>query len=178
MLLPAGIRVHIILVLSLFVGEVSASVGNEYRRTMTINCGRNEHLAQISSTYSTTHRDRKWTYVCRPTPANIKNGLTCALTSFVNYYDDEFQKVCPGSSFLNGLYSIYREGFVDRRYRARCCFFDRLRPCNCFDTPYLNSYQEAFSYDVPSNRFITGIRSQYSLRYRDRTFSFKICQLA
>ncbi|XP_033730690.1 dermatopontin-like [Pecten maximus] len=145
---------------------------------MTIDCGPNEHLAQISSTYSTTHRDRQWTYVCRPTLASIKHELLCVMTGDVNTYSYGFHTVCPGYAFLNGLQSTYHEHFADRKWDVRCCFLESHQPYNCFDTQYLNSYQEAFSYDVPSNRFITGISSHYSGQYGDRTFSFQICQLA
>ncbi|XP_033726019.1 hemagglutinin/amebocyte aggregation factor-like [Pecten maximus] len=145
---------------------------------MRIDCGQAQHLERISSTYSTTHRDRKWSFACRPTPASIKRRLSCAWSSYINYYDDTFEKACSGHGFLNGLYSIYNEHFVDRRWRVRCCYPVRHDACNCYYTGYVNWYQETLNYAVPSNRFVAGIRSLYSAHYRDRTFSFRICEVA
>ncbi|XP_033728762.1 dermatopontin-like [Pecten maximus] len=174
MLLPAGIRLHVFLVLSLFGGEVLQRT-NAQEEIVDFSCGWNRYLTQITSTYN--GYDRNWSFGCQPLAAGILIG-DCDWTGYINSYDNFFSYVCPNNGLLNGFRSVYDIYYRDRRWEVQCCPIINRGREQCHFTEYLNSYGSSFEYTVPHGEFVRGIRSTYAGLENDRRYAYEVCEFS
>ncbi|XP_033724950.1 dermatopontin-like [Pecten maximus] len=178
MLLPAGIRLHIFLVISLLGGEVSSFLSqstNTHDRSVEISCGRNAYLKQISSVHDETYEGREWSLSCHQSPPDIRIR-DCFWSGYVHDHGETFIYLCPGDTIVNGLRSVYTNYNGDRRWNVQCCLIRRRRRNDCYFTQYINELNSPFGFTVPPGRFIHGIHSIYDAGARDRVYAYDVCQ--
>uniref|UniRef100_A0A673GB32 Uncharacterized protein n=1 Tax=Sinocyclocheilus rhinocerous TaxID=307959 RepID=A0A673GB32_9TELE len=111
------------------------------------------------------HEDRRWEFGCQ---ATFGQSAECYWTNYVNDFDQALLFECPAEHVMTGTSSYHNDYFEDRRWRFYCC----RSPCvtkDCHWTSYVNSFDEYFTWTVPSRNILVGAQS-YHQNHEDWRF--------
>ncbi|XP_063058028.1 hemagglutinin/amebocyte aggregation factor-like isoform X2 [Engraulis encrasicolus] len=133
-------------------------------------CG--QSISTISSDHSNHHEDRHFNMSCKPTAAS---NPPCYVSNFVNNFDESFVFTCPENDVLAGIFSYHSNHYEDRRFAFYCCSAT-IQFSGCAWTPYLNNFDQTFSYHTLSDQYIAGMSAYHRDNYEDRRFRLYICQ--
>nr|XP_023671039.1 hemagglutinin/amebocyte aggregation factor-like [Paramormyrops kingsleyae] len=131
---------------------------------------------QVSTSFFSKHdnlyEDRIWEFQCKDT---FNSNPQCFWTNYVNSFDEQFTFVCPNNYVMTGMGSIHDDKYGDRRWQFQCCQTYNYCNYNCQWTPYVNFYDEEFTWLVPSMNYLVGAESVHSNSYEDRRWKFYYC---
>ncbi|XP_055046255.2 hemagglutinin/amebocyte aggregation factor [Misgurnus anguillicaudatus] len=91
---------------------------------------------------------------------------------WINKYDAEFNFICPHGESMSYIRSKHHNYHEDRLWDIGC---KKTFSSDCFWTPYVNHFDDPFTYTCPSNYVLTGIGSYHSNRHEDRRWRFHCC---
>uniref|UniRef100_A0A3B3TDP0 Hemagglutinin/amebocyte aggregation factor n=1 Tax=Paramormyrops kingsleyae TaxID=1676925 RepID=A0A3B3TDP0_9TELE len=121
---------------------------------------------QVSTSFFSKHdnlyEDRIWEFQCKDT---FNSNPQCFWTNYVNSFDEQFTFVCPNNYVMTGMGSIHDDKYGDRRWQFQCCQTYNYCNYNCQWTPYVNFYDEEFTWLVPSMNYLVGAESVHSNSY-------------
>lgn len=125
------------------------------------------------SVHDNGHEDRRWSFECRQNPGTTGK---CFWSGYVNSYDQLLEYHCPDSHFVHGVESIHDNGKEDRKFSFYCCEAPACTPLiNCYDTGFINSYDHAMDFKVPSSHVLYGAVSVHDNGHEDRIWKLHIC---
>ncbi|RXN25366.1 hemagglutinin amebocyte aggregation factor-like protein [Labeo rohita] len=79
------------------------------------------------------------------------------------------------SQSISSIRSEHHNAFEDRRWELGCK--DTFRyGTDCFWSPYVNYFDEMFSFECPPHHVITGMSSHHNDNYEDRRWQFYCCR--
>ncbi|KAF4115342.1 hemagglutinin/amebocyte aggregation factor-like [Onychostoma macrolepis] len=92
-----------------------------------------------------------------------------------NGYDQPLDFDCPAGQSISYIKSQHDNRREDRMWEFGCKkTFDTAR--DCFLTPYVNDFDQAFTYECPPHHIITGMASYHGNRQEDRRWQFYCCR--
>ncbi|XP_016373981.1 uncharacterized protein LOC107713070 [Sinocyclocheilus rhinocerous] len=130
---------------------------NNYDGPLNFNCPAGQSISSITSENSNHHEDRRWEFGCQ---ATFGQSAECYWTNYVNDFDQALLFECPAEHVMTGTSSYHNDYFEDRRWRFYCC----RSPCvtkDCHWTSYVNSFDEYFTWTVPSRNILVGAQSYH-----------------
>ncbi|KAK3599150.1 hypothetical protein CHS0354_016413 [Potamilus streckersoni] len=152
----------------------------EYDKEMVINCEEPNFFLAVTSNYSTEHKDRKWEFTCGLT-SHIRvseHRSRCSWSGYINQYERDLNEACGRrSGFIEGIRSIYKDYYGDRRWSFYCCYNDDYTISRCKTTDQLNKYQGRLNYRFQDGYVLRGVSSVHNNNYKDRIFTFEVCSL-
>ncbi|XP_059153704.1 dermatopontin-like [Physella acuta] len=95
---------------------------------------------------------------------------------FVHEWREDFNFRCPSDQIINRLVSVHSSEKNDRRWRILCKSVSSGTR-NCEMSEYANDFDEPLLYKCPSGKVLTGIKSDYDSRSKDRRYSFQCCKV-
>ncbi|XP_068578100.1 hatching enzyme 1.2-like [Cebidichthys violaceus] len=145
---------------------------NKLSDTLSRTCPSGQAVSGITSLYNKDQKDRLWAFSCK----NFKIQRTCSWSSQVNNYWESMNFNCGDNKVISGAHSTYSVLYQDRKWRFQCCSSPGFTTSNCQTMTDVNYYEEYFSWTVPSDYFLTGVRSSFDDVTRDRRWSLTYCQ--
>ena len=133
---------------------------NIYDGPLHVCCGRSQAIKRIQSTYSSTHRDRRFTFSCGSFGA-LKCSYCKTTPQNVNQYRQPINFNCPANQVVAGMDSVHDNRPEDRVWKFRCCFTRGYATANCELTDYINKLHGKFDYTVPGKKVVVGLHSTW-----------------
>ncbi|XP_048865555.1 hemagglutinin/amebocyte aggregation factor-like [Brienomyrus brachyistius] len=146
---------------------------NTFDGKLHFDCPYKQSISSIHSKHSNYYEDRLWEFQCQDT---FNSNPECSWTSYVNDFDEEFTFVCPNNHIMTGMASHHRNYYEDRRWQFQCCRTNNYYS-KCEWTPYVNKYDEEFTWLVPKTNYLVGAESVHSNYYEDRRWKFYYCEM-
>ncbi|KTF87780.1 hypothetical protein cypCar_00038690 [Cyprinus carpio] len=144
---------------------------NNYDEPLNFNCPAGQSISSITSENSNYHEDRRWEFGCQ---ATFGQSAECYWTNYINDFDQVLLFECPAEHVIAGISSYHNNYYEDRRWRFHCC----RSPCvttNCNWSSYVNSFDEYFTWTVPSRNVLVGAQSYHQNYEEDRRWKYKVC---
>ncbi|XP_050954257.1 hemagglutinin/amebocyte aggregation factor [Labeo rohita] len=105
----------------------------------------------------------------------LLNGLLASGQGWHNGYDQPLNFNCAPGQSISSIRSEHHNAFEDRRWELGCK--DTFRyGTDCFWSPYVNYFDEMFSFECPPHHVITGMSSHHNDNYEDRRWQFYCCR--
>ncbi|XP_072566487.1 hemagglutinin/amebocyte aggregation factor-like [Paramormyrops kingsleyae] len=145
---------------------------NSYDNPLNFDCPYKQSISSIHSKHDNHREDRLWEFQCKDT---FNSNPQCFWTPEVNDFDEEFTFVCPNNYVMTGMSSYHDNKHEDRRWQFQCCQIYNYCNSNCQWTPYVNNYDEEFTWLVPSMNFLVGAESIHHNKHEDRRWKFYYC---
>ncbi|KAK6468709.1 hemagglutinin/amebocyte aggregation factor-like [Huso huso] len=145
---------------------------NSYDQPLHFTCPTYQSINHIRSVHDNKHEDRLWDLTCG---AAFDTSPSCSWSTYVNGFDQDIDYSCPGQSIISGMYSYHENRYEDRRWKFYCCNVARLCKESCYWTPYLNNFDEAFSWAVPKYYYLAGVSSYHANKQEDRRWRYQVC---
>ena len=142
--------------------QISSTYSN-YRSYILLSCSYRSALYYLYSTFSSSYRDRRWTYGCRSLPSTT---TTCISLSSNPLYGRLLAQ-CPTGYAISRIYSPRMTSTLqrDRIFSIRCCRSTSITS-TCQFSSYINPICGTLSYSARSSYVITGLYSDYFSTYR------------
>ncbi|XP_078509598.1 hemagglutinin/amebocyte aggregation factor-like [Lissotriton helveticus] len=93
---------------------------------------------------------------------------------WANRYDWPLTFTCPGQDSINSIISQHHDGYEDRVWDFTCKNTFSESP-SCYWSPYVNYFDEAFTYTCPWGSVISGFHSYHHDKYEDRRWKIYCC---
>ncbi|XP_056128942.1 uncharacterized protein LOC130106735 [Lampris incognitus] len=145
---------------------------NNWDGVLSHQCPPGQAVSRITSVHSNQREDRLWKFSCKA----LGTPKTCRWSGYVNDFDKDMNFQCPHNQVIAGAHSYHRNDKEDRRWRFYCCSFTGFVTFDCKPTPWVNYFDEYFSWPVPYGNFLTGVRSYHRNYQEDRRWCFRYCQ--
>ncbi|XP_041091559.1 hemagglutinin/amebocyte aggregation factor-like isoform X3 [Polyodon spathula] len=145
---------------------------NNYDQPFNFLCPTSQSIKTISSVHNNKHEDRLWDFTCG---ATFDGYPSCSLSSYVNGFDAAFDYTCPGDSVMSGMSSYHENRHEDRRWQFYCCGMAGFRKEHCSWSNYVNSFDEAFTFNVPLYHYLAGVSSYHENKHEDRRWRYLLC---
>ncbi|KAJ8261750.1 hypothetical protein GJAV_G00157990 [Gymnothorax javanicus] len=71
--------------------------------------------------------------------------------------------------------SYHQNRQEDRRWKFYCCKLNGVCNHHCYWTPYVNHFDEQFTYHVPHLNYLAGAGSYHANRQEDRRWRYLHC---
>ncbi|XP_061109226.1 hemagglutinin/amebocyte aggregation factor-like [Conger conger] len=144
---------------------------NDYDEALNFQCPDQTTISEITSQHHNRYEDRRWDFRCKRSPAST----SCFWTVYVNGFDKPVHFSCPNNHIISGMSSYHQNQQEDRRWRFYCCAVDNYCSHPCSWTPYVNNFDEKFTWVVPHGSYLAGVRSYHNNHAEDRRWRFKFC---
>ncbi|KAG5846132.1 hypothetical protein ANANG_G00146520 [Anguilla anguilla] len=126
----------------------------------------------ISSIHHNHHEDRLWDFSCKK---SFDTPPECFWSPYANWFDEAFTFTCPPNSILSGMESYHDNKHEDRRWKFYCCRVTNYCNYNCYWTPYVNNFDEQFTWHVPNMNDLAGVDSYHENKHEDRRWKYMYC---
>ncbi|KAF4114841.1 hypothetical protein G5714_005064 [Onychostoma macrolepis] len=92
-----------------------------------------------------------------------------------NSYDQPVDFNCPAGQTISYIKSEHHNHYEDRLWEFGCknTFGSGTE---CFMSPYVNNFDQTFTYTCPTNSIVAGISSYHSDHHEDRRWQFYCCR--
>ncbi|KAK7106365.1 hypothetical protein V1264_017630 [Littorina saxatilis] len=138
-----------------------------------VDCYTYSFVNYVGSIFNRQTRDRYFGITCQGTP--IAGRPNCYWTGYQNNFRQKFMYRCPNNHYFGGIYSYHLDAQEDRRWKYKCCHNPGVKLVRCYETLYLNNFQQEMKYMVPTGKVMTGWGGVYSVPYCDRRFKVEVC---
>ncbi|XP_062310462.1 hemagglutinin/amebocyte aggregation factor-like [Osmerus eperlanus] len=165
-------NVFILLLAGVLVNGKDLRWQNNYDEPLFFNCNSGQSISHIASEHHNKHEDRVWDFRCK---ATFDSATNCFTSSYVNGFDKPLSYQCPTSQVITGMHSYHENKHEDRRWKFTCCGASNFCTDTCQWTNYVNSFDEAFAFDVPSNTYLIGVESYHENKHEDRRWKYQYC---
>ncbi|XP_068672824.1 hemagglutinin/amebocyte aggregation factor-like [Montipora foliosa] len=105
----------------------TANYVNAYDGDLSFKCSHNGFIAGVRSSYSSNHKDRKFSFRCCHKPGYC--ATTCKFTNLLNNWDQEINYSVPSGYYLVGAHSTHHNHYEDRRWKFEICSFTKSDHC-------------------------------------------------
>ena len=99
---------------------------NNFDEPVSSMCSANHVISGIQSYHSNRHEDRRIRFKC--CQRSGYRTYSCALTPYLNNYDDKLNYSVPQGKVLAGWVSIHSNRAEDRRHKMLVCSYGKLVP--------------------------------------------------
>ncbi|KAJ8269310.1 hypothetical protein COCON_G00119170 [Conger conger] len=144
---------------------------NSYDAPLNFKCPTGHSISEITSQHHNGYEDRRWDLRCKRSPAST----SCFWTGYVNGFDHPFHFSCPDNHIISGMSSYHQNRQEDRRWKFYCCRVNNYYNHYCYWTPYVNTFDERFTWYVPHHNNLVGVGSYHNNRAEDRRWRFRYC---
>uniref|UniRef100_A0A4W5N5M8 Hemagglutinin/amebocyte aggregation factor-like n=1 Tax=Hucho hucho TaxID=62062 RepID=A0A4W5N5M8_9TELE len=93
-----------------------------------------------------------------------------------NQFDQPLQFNCPSRQSISHIKSQHDNFYEDRVWDFECKDTFVSEP-ECHWSPYVNDFQQEFSFKCPKNYVLTGMSSYHSNDHEDRRWKFYCCRV-
>ncbi|XP_050959311.1 hemagglutinin/amebocyte aggregation factor-like [Labeo rohita] len=106
----------------------------------------------------------------------LLNGLLAIGQGWQNEFDSPLSFKCPAGQSISSIKSQNSNHHEDRRWDFTC------KPTNqpnaeCFQSPYVNDFDKAFTFECPAQHAIAGMSSYHDNYYEDRRWQYYCCKV-
>ncbi|KAF4114840.1 hemagglutinin/amebocyte aggregation factor-like [Onychostoma macrolepis] len=107
----------------------------------------------------------------------LLTGLLTIGCGWHNSYDQPLNFQCPAGQSVSFIISKHSNYHEDRLWAFSCkpTFSPRAK---CFLSPYVNKFDQAFTFECPPQHVIAGMSSYHSNYHEDRRWRFYCCKNA
>lgn len=166
--------VKILLAFCLLYLGVRGRILNDYDQRFKYSCPKGSVISQIGSVHSNRAEDRIWSVECNK---RVSSSSHTGWTYYVNDFDAKMNFQCHNSGVISGIGGYHSNKKEDRRFQFQCTYLGSKRVTNCSWSRY-SAWDAKWTYNVPSGRYLVGVKSYHSNRKEDRKFSFLFCKVA
>lgn len=93
---------------------------------------------------------------------------------WANNFDEFLYFICPNTYTISRISSYHSNFYEDRRFSISCKTTFNSYP-QCYESGWVNNFDQYFSYTCPNNYAIAGMVSYHNNNYEDRRFQFRCC---
>ncbi|KAK0058741.1 dermatopontin 2 [Biomphalaria pfeifferi] len=166
-------RMAAFLVIVSLATVVSAGYVNDWDSPFNFRCPDNQIISYTSSIHDNRKEDRRWEFLCR----TAGKTHSCIDSGYVNEFDEPIVYTCPGNKVMVGAHSYHSNKHEDRKFGFYCCDIKGKSPRNCYDTGYVNDWDQKLTLVVPEGKAIKAAFSHHDNRREDRRWKYQICTL-
>ena len=136
------------------------SYNNDFDGNLYRVCDGGFAMYRVESHHNNRREDRQWRWSCRYVVPHY-SPQTCRWTGYVNDYDDPMSFTCGSNEYISGVQSHHHNRHEDRRWNFYCCSSPGHTTSGCYQTPYVNNWDDPMDYAAPSGHVITGATSYH-----------------